>query len=598
MLRAEPKAKIRQRTARNLLAQWKKECFRADGDSPAGEVRNSKFLVAELFSPPRFKAEAERVGHKGLSFDIQQGWDLTDKDTQQEVDRMLDRANPELLVVCIPCKHWGGWHRLNKLYLRPIERAKLIHTAHQQVKFAVAQCHKQLKRGGRLLFEHPWSSDVWRFPPVAALVRKCGRSRVDMCAYGLKCPQEEGYMRKATGLLLSHRDMQAACKTCPGNHKHQVVEGQCPNSGEPRSQVAGRYTSAFVRAFLRTTTACHATEVLISIADAADHVSLQGFECLAGEPASGSNAVAEPVAQPNPETPPAIDSPMDPIGRTLKKLRNNLGHPAQATFLRVLKNSGASDEALKRARDFVCPTCQAHQRPADALPARPAGTEGFNDRVGMDIKYLQGWQLHQKVPCLNIVDYGSSFQRMIPLAKETGANIRQAYVEHWLSWAGVPHEVVLDPSQPNLSQDLCQPCENEGSRVRHTAAEAHWQLGKVERHGGLFQTVLRKVLTEVGPTDAETWKECISQATWAKNSMINVAGISPCQFVFGRNPRIPGNLLQDAFQMPLPQTPSFVSQRQSPSSGFAKLLVVPSSRHKTRWPCARFAIPPTLAPRL
>ena len=488
------------------------------------------------------------MGYRGLSFDIQQGWDLTKECTQLEVDRMLDRAAPELLVVCIPCKHWGGWHRLNRVYLSPIERARLVHTAHKQARFAVAQCHKQLKRGGKLLFEHPWSSDVWQFPPVAALVRKYGRTRVDMCAYGLKCPKEEGYMRKATGLLLSHQAMQAACRTCSGAHQHQVIQGQCQATRESRSQVAGRYTPAFVRAFLKTTSACSATEVLISVADPDESVSLQGFECLAGErePAEGSDAVAEPSEQPNPETPLASDSPLDPVGRALRKLHNNLGHPAQSTFLRVLKNSGASDEALKRARDFVCPICQAHQRPADALPSRPAGAEGFNDRIGMDIKYLQGWQLHQKVPCLNIVDYGSSFQRVVPLTKDTGASIRQAYVEHWLSWAGVPAELVLDPSQPNLSQDLCQPCENEGSRVRHTAADAHWQLGKVERHGGLFQTVFRKVLTEVAPTDAESWKECVVQATWAKNSMINIAGVSPCQFVFGRNPRVPTDLLQDS----------------------------------------------------
>ena len=69
--------------------------------------------------------EAERMGCKGLSFDINAGWDLTKARTQHEVDRMLDRADPELLVVCIPCKHWGGWHRLNQVYLSPVERARL-----------------------------------------------------------------------------------------------------------------------------------------------------------------------------------------------------------------------------------------------------------------------------------------------------------------------------------------------------------------------------------------------------------------------------------------------------------------------------------------
>ena len=122
-------SKIRQRTARNLLAQWRKHQTRA-AERPESEVADrSGFLVAELFSPPRFKTEAERMGYRGLSFDIQQGWDLTKECTQREVDRMLDRAAPELLVVCIPCKHWGGWHRLNRVYLSPIERARLVHTA-------------------------------------------------------------------------------------------------------------------------------------------------------------------------------------------------------------------------------------------------------------------------------------------------------------------------------------------------------------------------------------------------------------------------------------------------------------------------------------
>ena len=71
---------------------------------------------------------------------------------------------------------------------------------------------------------------------------------------------------------------------------------------------------------------------------------------------------------------------------------------------------------------------------------------------------------------------------------------------------------------------------------RHIAAEAHWQLGKVERHEGLFQTIFRKTLAEVLPESEESWKECVVETQNAKNSMMNVAGISPCQFVFGRNP--------------------------------------------------------------
>ena len=41
------------------------------------------------------------------------------------------------------------------------------------------------------MFEHPWSSDVWNDAEIIPLRRKYGVRRVDMCAYGLRCPDTE-----------------------------------------------------------------------------------------------------------------------------------------------------------------------------------------------------------------------------------------------------------------------------------------------------------------------------------------------------------------------------------------------------------------------
>ena len=490
--------KIRKKDERRLLTQWKRQ-------PPSQEDGASAFAVAELFSPPRFRLEAERQGYRGLSFDVLQGWDLLDPQTQVEVDRLLDRARPELLVVCPPCKHMGGWRNLNASKLSPLERARLIREARAQARFAADQCQKQIKRGGRFLFEHPWGSRIWKFGPVKTLVRRYGVQKIEQCAYGLCDPDTQLPYLKATGLILNDPNIQAACRKCPGHKQHQVIEGTCA-TGEHRSTIAGRYPQKFVQSFLKPILQ-DMPECLFVFAEASEAVSLQGYECLAGaEEASGSQAVAEPMeVGPNQEgNLRSKESPLDPIGLALKKLHNNLGHPAQASFLRVLRNSGASEEALKRAGTFRCPTCEAAKRPSDAIPASPAKSEGFNDRVGMDVKYLQGWKTGDKIPCLNIVDYGSSYQQMVPLpGRETGDLIRQMYRQYWLSWAGPPLHVVLDPSQPNLSEALCQACENEGSKVSHTAADAHWQLGKVERHGALFATVFQKVLAEVSPQDEE-----------------------------------------------------------------------------------------------
>ena len=128
-----PPFKVRRKAQRSLVTQWRRGC-------KGQEVPTipSRFAVAELFSPPRFRLEAERLGLRGLSFDKKQGWDLVEPQMQRQVDRMLDEARPDLLVVCPPCKrwavgststrpasvHWSERAWCEKLELRPVLRQR------------------------------------------------------------------------------------------------------------------------------------------------------------------------------------------------------------------------------------------------------------------------------------------------------------------------------------------------------------------------------------------------------------------------------------------------------------------------------------------
>ena len=151
------------------------------------------------------------------------------------------------------------------------------------------------------------------------------------------------------------------------------------------------------------------------------------------------------------------------------------------------------------------------------------------------------------MPCVNFVDYATSLQVMVPIFKrETGEILRAAFRDKWLSWAGPPEVLVLDPARPNLGEVFNDFCDGHGVRVEQTAAESHWQLGKVERHGQWFQRILARILDEVRPTTEEEYLSCIVQAQSAKNTLLTEAGASPYQLVFGRNPRTPQDLLQDA----------------------------------------------------
>jgi len=236
------------------VALKKKECrcLAAQLDN-ADYRKNSEFQVAELFSPPRFTLEVEKHGGKGLAFDIKQGWDLLNPKTPDQVERLLDRARPELLVVCPTCTHSGGWENLNQYYRTPLERARLIRRNRARLRFCVRLIHRQLQRGGDFLLEHPWPSQIWNSPELQSLKRRYGVFRVDMCAFDLKCPESDLFFLKGTGLMVSNRQvpgrLEHMCR-CPKSHEHRPIEGQL-RGGQRVSDFAATYTPKFVKTMLR-----------------------------------------------------------------------------------------------------------------------------------------------------------------------------------------------------------------------------------------------------------------------------------------------------------------------------------------------------------
>ena len=49
--------------------------------------------------------------------------------------------------------------------------------------------------------------------------------------------------------------------------------------------------------------------------------------------------------------------------RAVRRLHVGLGHASGPDLVRILRNGGASEEAVKMARTLRCPTCEAHKRP-------------------------------------------------------------------------------------------------------------------------------------------------------------------------------------------------------------------------------------------
>ena len=519
------KITLKQKECRCLLAQVRKH----------ETCQKSNIHVAELFSPPRFCLEAERRGLRGRAFDIKQGWDLDSPEVQKQVDSILDEEKPALLIACPPCTNRGGWDKLNRRYRTPLENARLLRRSRAQVRFCLQQIHKQVKRGGEFMFEHPWGAETWQDPDMIPLKRKYGIHRVDMCAYDLKCPDTGLPIQKATGLLQSCSDKASShIRTCPGNHTHQHVAGKL-TSGQTLSSFVAQYTSCFVKSM------CDLFSLKSLDMDAEVLLTETGNECLAVDAPSEAVEIGPADA----ETAEA-ETPSPAVLSALKRLHTNLGHPSTREFLRVLKHSKASQEAINAAKNFQCSVCDNNRQPTSALPAKTTRVQQFNQKVGLDIKYLDGWQPNQQVPCVSIVDHATSMHVMVPIfRRETGEILKGVLRDSWLMWAGPPEVLEMDPAKTNLSQELGDFCEGMGINQAFTAADSHWQLGKVERHGQWFAKIYDRVRDECRPSCAEEFVECIIQTQVAKNTLLNEAGYSPYQLVYGRNPRVPQDLLQE-----------------------------------------------------
>ena len=109
-----------------------------------------------------------------------------------------------------------------------------------------------------------------------------------------------------------------------------------------------------------------------------------------------------------------------------------------------------------------------------------------------------------------------------------------------------PRWLRVDNDRRLMSHLFTAAMDRDGTRLLDAAGHAHQQSGNVERHGQWFESMLMAVLAEIQPSNRAEWLECVPQAQQATHSLLNVAGVSPCQIVFGRNPEVPEDLLQDS----------------------------------------------------
>ena len=123
----------------------------------------------------------------------------------------------------------GGWNRLNQsksvAFFDSISQAQFEQLVH--VRLASKLCEYQTKVGGFFHLEQPSGSSLPSLREFDAVRQRAHRTEFDMCAFGLKIPQTQKYIRKSSQVWTTSMNMFRMLdgKKCPRDHEHQSIAG-------------------------------------------------------------------------------------------------------------------------------------------------------------------------------------------------------------------------------------------------------------------------------------------------------------------------------------------------------------------------------------
>ena len=234
------------------------------------------------------------------------------------------------------------------------------------------------------------------------------------------------------------------------------------------------------------------------------------------------------------DTPPMIAS-------ALRRLHQNLGHPRRVDLLRHLRLAGCEVPVLKALKTMKCETCEANAMPKSARPSSLPHMYDFGDVIGIDVFYAHDCS-DVRHTFISIVDYGTTFHIVGKLGGQTGGEVEEAINSLWIGPYGAPKCIVAD-LEGGLQTGISRLCDWHNIEVKPVAAQGHWQAGMVERQGAWWKAIWDRVIHEMSVDEESEVTLVVPLINAAKNDLRRRHGHSPSQWVFGRGPRVPEDLL-------------------------------------------------------
>ncbi|CAK0840847.1 unnamed protein product [Prorocentrum cordatum] len=504
----------------------------------AYSVRSHRVDVMQVFGGEGGITEAawKRQMTATEVIDRKYGWDLR---KQKDLDATYDlyyASRPKFVSIELPCTHYTNITHLNfrtpqaKQALRRIWRA-------ERPFFLLARdlCKYQLDSGDMAMIENPATSRLWTQRASLELLadERVYQVRCDMCEYGARHYKTGGLIKHPTKPLVTHKEFEQLKRTCSHKHHDQTF------GDNVAVRKSGVYPAKFCRAVVRIVEQVirqqggqrayqvdcqsHSSPFIVTVPreQATAYVNDTAPLGETGEPDGGPDPMGGGDDFADTHDVRAEDTVDGRIGvgaitftkeaaacckpaelAMLKRLHVNLGHPPNEDLGRSLRLKGAKSATVQAVKGLICGVCRSQQRPSARRPAHLHFVQDFGDDVGFDCFELE--DVDGSYWYFSIVDLATTFHVATLIGRHTSQEFAAAF------------ESELFQSFNTVQLPI--------------AGQAHWQLGRVERQGAWWKDLAART---------------IEHSSIRGEDEMRRAGFSPAQRVLGRDPKMPGDLVDD-----------------------------------------------------
>lgn len=527
------------------------------------------------------------AGGKAVSIGLHNGYDLTTLSGFRKAVSLIRCLKPRYVHFSPPCDPWTAFQNCNqrteeqvrKLSERRRTSRKLLRNCRRlleiQLQELEGQCgfvptepksQRERHAGG----EHPLHAQSWSVPDMRTMARLCGnRFTVHGCQHGMRSLVTGEIVKKPWGWFSTHQGIRKALgRVCNhGKGAHAKIEG-ATTSG------TAIYPPLLCRRFAKAL--MNDVVDLFPIFTLCEHESCFHENEGENELELGTDTEADAPQHDSEDAPEdesnqegdlecdEIDEPNTEILEMIKKCHRNLGHPGKDSFLRLLRDAGASQQVLSAAQRFQCSECLRRGRKA---PTRPSVIPKVYEKwqcVSIDTFWwktpreaLQDGSKPSYFMGLSMMDEATDFHTAViiktgddaPTARLSGVVFQEAFNKHWLRAYPAPSYLRYDAEGFMRKLEVGRWLETFGMKLEPIAGESAWQLGKHSKHLQTLKEQMNLLCLETqNQLDVH---ELLSLSVAAKNNMHNIRGYSPNQWAFGQNFSRIGSFLQQCENLPL-----------------------------------------------